>query len=212
VLVVSISSGTWVRDGVVTYNATLLGDGDPDGSTVKLLDNMRSGAKAEFPMMRPSMLLDGLNVGDIRWDVYRPDVATGYNLFLSCPLDVCLTTSDPGATIPKRIFDVTTNPASVDFQAMGACRADLHAEDSKTIAAKGEMFAREWSVNAGIDTPMVKVAGSGSKGWNTEYKSDSMESKRNYFFSAECKMLQVRRRYSLCFHPHFWLQMMAHVY
>ncbi|KAG1676839.1 hypothetical protein FOA52_010348 [Chlamydomonas sp. UWO 241] len=60
VVTVSISAGARVRDNVVEYTATLLGDGDPDGSTAKLLANMRSGAKTEFPMHRPTMMLDGI--------------------------------------------------------------------------------------------------------------------------------------------------------
>jgi hypothetical protein len=43
---------------VVEYTATLIGSGDPDGSTAKLLNNMIAGVKMEFPMHRPSIVLD----------------------------------------------------------------------------------------------------------------------------------------------------------
>jgi hypothetical protein len=59
VVVVSISGGTWVHDNVVEYTATLLGEGATDDVILALIGNMKTGDKLEFPMLHPSMFLDG---------------------------------------------------------------------------------------------------------------------------------------------------------
>jgi hypothetical protein len=60
VVVVSISGGTYVSPyvNVVDYRATLLGGGATADTIYTLMGNMTSGATQEFPLVRPSMLLD----------------------------------------------------------------------------------------------------------------------------------------------------------